>query len=51
MSDNILQSLTNNVIFIKGERDSLKILSKKITKVPKIIKIPSEYLTDLGDKN
>ena len=50
MPDNILQSLTNNIIFVKGERDSLKKLSRKIIKVPKIIKIPTEYLTNFGDK-
>lgn len=50
MPDNVLQSLTNNIIFVKGERDSLKKLSHKITKVPKTIKIPTEYLTDFGVK-
>jgi len=44
MSDNILQSLTNNIIFAKGERESLRKLAKKITKVPDSIHIPSEYL-------
>lgn len=44
MSDNVLQSLTNNVIFVKDERQSLRKLAKKITKVPDTIHIPSEYL-------
>ncbi len=47
MPDNVLQSLTNNVIFIKGEKESLKKLAGKITKVPETIKIPKEYL--VGD--
>lgn len=48
MSDNILQSLTNNVIFAKEEQKSLKKLARKITKVPEIIKIPKEYLVGEG---
>jgi len=45
--DNVLQNLTNNVIFRKHERDSLKKLASKITKVPPVITIPKEYLTDI----
>ena len=50
MIDNVLQNLTNNVILKKHERASLRKLARKITKVPNIINIPSEYLTNLGDK-
>lgn len=48
MVDNVLQNLTNNVIFRKHERDSLKKLANKITKVPETIHIPAEYL--VGEK-
>ncbi len=48
--DNVLQNLTNNVIFRQHEKENLKRLANKITKVPTTIKIPVEYLTDLGDK-
>lgn len=48
--DNVLQNLTNNVIFVKGEKKSLRTMAGKITKVPPTIKIPSKYFTDLGDK-
>ncbi len=51
MIDNVLQNLTNNVILRKNERDSLRKLAGKITKVPDSIHIPSEYLVDLGDKS
>lgn len=44
MTDKILQSLTNNVIFSMNEKKSLKKLANKITKIPETIKIPSEYL-------
>jgi len=47
MSDNILQNLTNDIIFRHHEKKSLKILARKITKVPPNIKIPIEYLTNL----
>ena len=50
MGDNVLQNLTNNVIFRQHEKDSLKKLAGKITKVPKTIHIPAEYLTDFGGK-
>jgi len=45
MSNEFLQILTDKVILHKGEREKLKKLAKKITKVPYTIKIPSEYLT------
>jgi len=44
-TDNVLQNLTNNVIFRQREKESLKKLACKITKVPTSIKIPTEYLT------
>jgi len=43
MPEEILQSLTNNIIFFKQERENLKKLANKITKVPDTITIPSEY--------
>ena len=48
--DNVLQNLTNDIIFRSQEKKSLKKLASKITKVPKSIKIPIEYLTNLEDK-
>jgi len=48
MTNDILQSLTNNIIFSMNEKKSLKELAKKITIIPKTIKISSVYLT--GDK-
>ena len=48
MKDNILQSLTNNVVFSMNEKKSLRKLAGKITKIPESIKIPSEYL--VGEK-
>ena len=44
----ILETLTNNVIFGIGEKEKLRKRAKKITKTPEIIKIPSEYL--VGEK-
>jgi len=34
----------------RTESQILQNLAKKITKVPKTIKIPAEYLTDFGNK-
>ncbi len=50
-TDNILQSLTNNIIFRLNEKKDLKKLASKITKVPESIKIPIAYLTDLEKQN
>jgi hypothetical protein len=47
MTEEILQNLTANLVFRKAERENLRKLASKITKVPDIIKIPKEYLTDL----
>lgn len=45
MNNEFLKILTDRFILHKGEREKLKTLAQKITKVPDIIHIPSEYLT------
>ena len=45
-SQTILECMTNNIIFRMHEKESLKRLAQKITKVPDIIHIPSEYLVE-----
>lgn len=48
MTEELLQNLTNNIIFFKQEKENLRKLAKKIIKIPENIIIPSEYFT--GEK-
>jgi len=45
-TQSVLDCMTNNIIFRMHEKESLKRLAKKITKVPDTIHIPIEYLVE-----